>query len=153
MEGLDRGYRSLLRVVIDGKVRDWRFFVGILEMAATEIEVSERNGGELDSMILGGRERIVTAVRCRPMSYKELREDDRPIVLVDDEDEEKQGEVIILDPTYFSRKRDYERSFFERSFRYDHSFLPDSTQEDIYEAIGKPLLKHSFEGYNSCLFV
>jgi chromosome segregation ATPase len=104
-------------------------------------------------MLVGGTERILTAVRCRPMSWKELREDDRPIVLVDDEDEDKLGEVVILDPTYFARKRDYERTFFERAFRYDHSFLPDSTQQDVYEMIGKPLLKHSFEGYNACLLV
>ncbi len=100
----------------------------------------------------GSGERIVTAVRVRPMSIRELKDRSRPIILVD-EDEGKSSEVVLLDPTFFSRKRDYERSFYERVFRYDHNFLPESTQEEVFDAIGKPLLRHSFDGYNSSLVV
>ena len=59
----------------------------------------------------GSGERIVTAVRVRPMSIREHKDRSRPIILVDEEDESKSSEVVLLDPTYFSRKRDYERSF------------------------------------------
>ena len=44
-------------------------------------------------------------------------------------------------------------------FCYDHSFWsfeqlsPNySSQEDIYQKIGRPLLEKSLEGFNSCLF-
>jgi hypothetical protein len=39
----------------------------------------------------------------------------------------------------------------ERKFKYDHSFDTSSSQGDIYEKIGLPLVTHSVSGYNSAL--
>lgn len=37
-------------------------------------------------------------------------------------------------------------------FLYDKIFWDDSTQEEIYETIGVPMVDHVFNGYNSCCF-
>ena len=47
----------------------------------------------------------------------------------------------------------------EHSFTYDHSLWSMSpsdahfaSQEKVYELVGRDLLNHAFEGYNTCLF-
>jgi kinesin family protein 20/centromeric protein E len=41
----------------------------------------------------------------------------------------------------------------KHSFGFDRVFGPNSQQEDLFTAVGKKLLTHTFEGYNSCIFV
>lgn len=40
-----------------------------------------------------------------------------------------------------------------RQYRFDRVWQGDADQADVYNTIGKPLLKNIFEGYNSTLFV
>lgn len=39
------------------------------------------------------------------------------------------------------------------SFAFDRVFGPQAHQEDLFMAVGKRLLTHTLEGYNSCIFV
>ena len=39
----------------------------------------------------------------------------------------------------------------DNSFTFDRVFQPSSTQEDVFEEIGKPLIQTVFEGYNGRL--
>lgn len=41
----------------------------------------------------------------------------------------------------------------KRQYRFDRTWQGDSTQEEVYRTMGKPLLKNIFDGYNSTLFV
>lgn len=40
----------------------------------------------------------------------------------------------------------------EHNFKYDHVFSSTSSQEEVYEALVRPLLDNAFQGYNACLF-
>lgn len=40
----------------------------------------------------------------------------------------------------------------DRQFEFDHVFDPSSSQEQVYEQLGAPLLKEALNGYNCCLF-
>lgn len=39
------------------------------------------------------------------------------------------------------------------NFSFDHVFLPNATQYDVYKLTGNKQMDHTLEGYNSCLFV
>lgn len=39
----------------------------------------------------------------------------------------------------------------DNSYTFDRVFKPTSTQEEVFEEIGKPLIKTVFEGYNGGL--
>jgi len=41
----------------------------------------------------------------------------------------------------------------KRQYRFDRVFQGNSEQEEVYRAIGRPLIKNIFDGYNSTLFV
>ena len=57
----------------------------------------EQEDGDVPSLGLESGERVLTAVRIRPMSIREHRDQSRPIILVDDEDDSK-STVVLLDP-------------------------------------------------------
>ena len=39
-----------------------------------------------------------------------------------------------------------------KSFTYDYIYQSDTTQENIFESIGKQVIKNAYNGYNSCVF-
>ena len=39
----------------------------------------------------------------------------------------------------------------EHTFNFDHIFGMNSTQEDVYETVGRPLVSALFDGFNACL--
>jgi len=41
----------------------------------------------------------------------------------------------------------------KHSFGFDKVFPPTASQEDIFNAVGKKLIGHALQGYNSCVFV
>jgi len=41
----------------------------------------------------------------------------------------------------------------KHSFAFDRIIPPTAQQEDVFLAVGKKLVTHALEGYNSCIFV
>jgi hypothetical protein len=101
--------------------------------------------------------RIITAVRVRPFSAKETQEKKHLIVSLGD----GIGDVNILNPKFFSlNQSEKERPLHERQFSYDFIFwsLPHvnssrfSGQLEIYERVGKPIIRNCLAGLNCSLF-
>jgi len=83
---------------------------------------------------------VKVALRCRPLSKKELSEGDRSIF-------EKDGNVARLqDPD----GRQNGGSPIE--FGFDHVYDADSTQLQVYEDVGKPVVDAAFQGFNTTVF-
>lgn len=87
---------------------------------------------------------VSVAIRCRPMSPKEIREGSKSIVSIT-------GQTTnIVDPA---------GKLPPLTFTFDHSFWSTrredphfATQEVVFEAIGSKLVNNAFEGFNGCLF-
>ena len=94
---------------------------------------------------------VVTAVRIRPDSSQEIRGQHRSITSVEGGQSAEEMALNVLDPTFFHRKREYEQRYFERQFKYDFCFWQDSTQQAVYESVGRPLLQHALDGFNCCI--
>ena len=83
---------------------------------------------------------VKVALRCRPLSKKELSEGDRSIFT-------KDGNVARLqDPD----GRQNGGSPIE--FGFDHVYDADSTQLQVYEDVGKPVVDAAFQGFNTTVF-
>ncbi len=122
-------------------------------MIAVELKMEENHDAKTEhyDIELGSSSTsVVTAVRVRPASQNELKYEQKSIASVDGGEPEEMA-LNILDPTFFSRKRDYEQHYFERQFKYDYCFWQDHSQLTVYEKAGKPLLKHALDGFNCCV--
>lgn len=103
-------------------------------------------------------DRILVAVRVRPISEGEKINDFKPIVSTTSDG----GDVILLNPLFFEYKNqsDEFRKLEERKFTFDfcfNSMIMDSAtdyanQRDVYNSIGIPILNSSIMGYNCSLF-
>ena len=102
-------------------------------------------------------DRIITAVRVRPMSGAESV-DECKVVMVPEIGE--QG-MCIVDPAYFSTDASIsDRRAYERCFRFDHFFwsateadvVDFATQSYVFEACAKPLVGHCIAGFNCAIF-
>ena len=83
---------------------------------------------------------VKVALRCRPLSKKELSEGDRSIF-------EKDGNVARLqDPD--GRQNGGQPI----EFGFDHVYDADSTQLQVYEDVGKPVVDAAFAGFNTTVF-
>tara|TARA_B110000208_G_scaffold52296_1_gene68659 strand:+ start:2042 stop:4942 length:2901 start_codon:yes stop_codon:yes gene_type:complete len=40
----------------------------------------------------------------------------------------------------------------EHAFLFDQVFTPEATQQNVFDAVGKPLVDHALKGFNSCCF-
>ena len=67
---------------------------------------------------------IKVAVRCRPLSTKENARGCRSIVNITD----KVVKIVAPDSNHD-----------EKTFTYDHCYYTDSTQEQVYEDLGKKI--------------
>jgi len=94
---------------------------------------------------------VTTAVRVRPPSAAELRNESRCITSVEGGENAEERSLNLLDPTFFSRKREYDQKYFERQFKYDFCFWQNSSQQLVYEKVGEPLLQHALDGFNCCI--
>ena len=117
--------------------------------------------------------RVITAVRVRPMSAEEESCGSRSIVSIDFD----KSEVVVLNPVFYTSSNQSEklRKLEERAFACDCPFWsmddthPDySGQSDIFEKIGtaqafvlissnlsyigKPIVEHAYQGMNCSLF-
>jgi len=77
-------------------------------------------------------------VRCRPFNSREKGLKAECIIDVED------GKtVIIADP---KKEKDPQR------FTFDHSYFWDSEQENVYDALGKPIMEGAIAGFNGTIF-
>mmetsp|Transcript_6651 Transcript_6651/g.10707 ORF Transcript_6651/g.10707 Transcript_6651/m.10707 type:complete len:1252 (-) Transcript_6651:88-3843(-) len=79
---------------------------------------------------------VCVALRCRPMSNKELGEGQTPIA-----EFPSGGQQVVL--TAKGEKHQYQ---------FDHVFSPTTSQDLVFDRLGKPLLVKAFDGYNSTIF-
>ena len=83
---------------------------------------------------------VKVALRCRPLSKKELSEGDRSIFT-------KDGNVARLqDPD------GRQNGGNPIEFGFDHVYDADSTQLQVYEDVGKPVVDAAFAGFNTTVF-
>lgn len=78
------------------------------------------------------------AVRCRPMSGKETTAGSRSIIQV------SEGKAVLCTHP----KNSQDTKAFTYDFAYDHT----STQVQVYEDLGKPLLMKALDGFNGTVF-
>lgn len=60
------------------------------------------------------------------------------------------NETVLKNDSGRDHQFTFDNSFW--SIDADNPLAPYATQEDVYSMVAKPLLKYSFEGYNTCLF-
>lgn len=92
------------------------------------------------------RQGIITSIRVRKLSEKE--DSDGNVAIVSSSD--VKGIINILDPIYFKTKNreNVDIKQYQRSFSFDHSFVDNNSQDEVYEECGKPLVQHCLNGYN-----
>ncbi|BFZ60896.1 hypothetical protein YB2330_001948 [Saitoella coloradoensis] len=95
-----------------------------------------------------GAGHIRVAVRVRPFNARELARNETSIVSISNDNQ------IILSPPSTSTSQLQPRTFaFDASY---NSFVPSTnpthvSQAQIYHSLGRELLNHAFEGYNTCI--
>ena len=82
---------------------------------------------------------IRVAVRCRPLSKKELAAGEKSIFSL------RSGNVCLQDPTDPEGERVTE-------FNFDRIFPPDCLQTELWDWLGQPLLDKCIEGFNGTVF-
>jgi hypothetical protein len=85
---------------------------------------------------------IVVAVRVRP-SFGTLDGDEDSVLTVCDHS------VLVNSESKSERNQ---KELVGRNFTYDRCFGPESTQEEIFEALGRSALDSSISGYNATVF-
>jgi hypothetical protein len=82
---------------------------------------------------------IKVAIRCRPMSSKETMRMCKCIV------------SMPSSTTVHIEKADDELAE-TKDFTFDHCYYIDSTQEQVYQELGQPLLAQALDGFNGTIF-
>ena len=94
------------------------------------MENEEGNGENLDT-------NIKVAVRCRPLNSKE-RNNGEPVCVKIFPDQ-----IVMTNPANAGE---------EHSFAFDLVFNEDSTQIEVWNKVGQPILNKAIQGYNSTIF-
>ncbi|CAM9767647.1 unnamed protein product [Choristocarpus tenellus] len=87
----------------------------------------------------GESSNVRVAVRCRPMSSKEQTLGCSCCIQIDN------GQVSIIDPDA-AGKRD------PKCFSYDFAYDWTSTQEEVHQNLGAPIVVRALQGYNATIF-
>ncbi|CAM9877538.1 unnamed protein product [Pylaiella littoralis] len=149
--------------------RSERSTAGSISRSRKSFEVECAEGGREEAGEDSGRIRV--AVRVRPFSEKESLAGTRCIISM------AGNQTKILDPTYFDSEEGAsspdDRSMWERTFSFDHSFWSHSggrrggtnggaaageggilfsSQADVHQALGIFLLDNACKGFNCSLF-
>jgi hypothetical protein len=85
---------------------------------------------------------VKVAVRCRPMSLKELNRNCRSIIT---------GTKTSIHVDAISHSAT-DANHGDRSFAFDYCYFEDSLQEQIYHDLGKPVVNQALEGFNGTIF-
>lgn len=89
---------------------------------------------------------VQVAVRCRPLNEREKTSGDRLIVKCDS----ARREIVFAPPA--GRKVPSGLKDGKKTYTYDHVFGPDSSQDDVYKGVVKPIVDEVLEGYNCTVF-
>lgn len=94
---------------------------------------------------------VKVAVRCRPMSDKELNAGHEPIV-----EFESIQRIVVHDvseqPSDQLGTNSGERRNISHVYDFDHVFDCQSKQQDIYDQVCRPIVDSVLEGYNGTIF-
>lgn len=94
---------------------------------------------------------VKVAVRCRPMSEKEINDGYQSIVEL-----ESDNRIVIHDvsesPSDHLGTASGERKNYSHVYDFDAVFGPDSTQKQIYDCVCRPIVESVLEGYNGTIF-
>lgn len=106
---------------------------------------------EEESSTIEEPQRVLTAVRVRPISQIETKSASRQIVTIPDPKRPEEGSILVCDPLFFNSERTtQERKFFERKFNFDFSFQGSESpnQELIFKKLGEPIIMNTLNGVN-----
>lgn len=83
---------------------------------------------------------VKVAVRCRPLSRKENEKSCLSCIQI-----ENRKSVTVKDP----KSKENEEA---KTFAFDFAYGDDTTQQEVYADLGKPVVDRSLEGYNGTIF-
>ncbi len=81
---------------------------------------------------------VKVAVRCRPISKSEKARNCE--------------NIVTTTPTTVTIHADNNERSEVKTFTYDHCYFLESTQDQVYNDLGKGIVLQAFEGYNGTLF-
>lgn len=81
---------------------------------------------------------IKVAIRCRPMSGNEIKRGCESVVLIKDNS-------ISVRPKNGKESE-------TKSFTFDHCYYMDTTQDQVYNDLGKSVVYQGLDGYNGTVF-
>jgi hypothetical protein len=84
---------------------------------------------------------VKVAVRCRPMSSKELTRSCLNIVAI-------QNNAITVKCPPDEKTTNHE----DKMFTFDHAYDGTSTQQQVYSDLGKPIVSQALDGFNGTIF-
>ena len=79
---------------------------------------------------------VKVAVRCRPLSRRERERGALEIVSIED------GKTVFIEAP---KDADKDK---KKQFTFDHSYFTDTTQQQVYDDIAKPIVDQLLQGYN-----
>ena len=88
---------------------------------------------------------VAVAVRCRPMSSKELARGCQNIVTVTN------GNAIHIDPPSGEIGKTASKQD-AKDFTFDHCYDHTSTQRQVYRDLGQPMVTKALDGFNGTIF-
>ena len=91
---------------------------------------------------------VQVVVRCRPLNKKELGEDRKPIITID----ENQVSIVKGIGKDNHVMSDEENKATKKSFTFDAAYDEQSTQKQFYEESCYPLVESVMEGFNGTIF-
>eukprot|EP01063_Lacrimia_lanifica_P016086 TRINITY_DN226_c1_g1_i1.p1 TRINITY_DN226_c1_g1~~TRINITY_DN226_c1_g1_i1.p1 ORF type:complete len:1406 (+),score=489.37 TRINITY_DN226_c1_g1_i1:84-4301(+) len=91
---------------------------------------------------------VEVAVRVRPLLEKEVARGETPCAAVD----AAAGTVTVVKPALSVNGAQIPGTGAGQSWEFDHVFGEDTTQTEIFEALGRPIVDHAFDGYNASVF-
>jgi hypothetical protein len=91
---------------------------------------------------------VQVVVRCRPLNKKELGEDRKPIISID----ENQVSIVKGIGKDGHVMSDEENKATKKSFTFDAAYDEQSTQKQFYEESCYPLVESVMEGFNGTIF-
>ena len=91
---------------------------------------------------------VQVVVRCRPLNKKELGEDRKPIITID----ENQVSIVKGIGKDNHIMSDEEKKATKKSFTFDAAYDEQSTQKQFYEESCYPLVESVMEGFNGTIF-
>nr|CAD7258690.1 unnamed protein product [Timema shepardi] len=112
----------------------------VAEVVVKQPEVSGSQNCLMIKPELTNEDNIRVVVRIRPLSEKEIRSRFKNIIRID-----HPNHISILNLTHNGDER-------PKTFAFDAVLGEASSQEDVYECFGRPVVEKVLEGYNGTIF-